>query len=34
MARTLMGYATGSGFKCKVKPDSFAASTVADKHTK
>jgi len=34
MARMLMGYTTGSGFKCKVKPDSFAATTVADKHTK
>ena len=34
MARMLMGYATGSGFKCKIKPDSFAATTVADKHTK
>ena len=34
MARMLMGYARGSGFKCKIKPDSFAASTVADKHTK
>jgi|TARA_R110000824_G_scaffold180852_1_gene361394 predicted RNase H-related nuclease YkuK (DUF458 family) len=34
MAKMLMGYATGSGFKCKIKPDSFAATTVADKHTK
>jgi len=34
MAKMLMGYATGSGFKCKVKPESFAATTVADRHTK
>ena len=34
MAKMLIGYAAGSGFTCKVKPDSFAASTVADKHTK
>ena len=34
MAKMLMGYATGSGFKCKIKPDSFAATPVADKHTK
>jgi len=34
MARALVGYAIGSGFKCKIKPEAFAASTVADKHTK
>ena len=34
LSNMLMGYAKGSGFKCKVKPDSFAASTVADKYTK
>jgi hypothetical protein len=34
MAKMLMGYATGSGFKCKTKPEAFAASSVADKHTK
>lgn len=30
----LIGYAKGVGFPCKVKPNAFAASTVADKHTK
>jgi len=30
----LVGYAKGSGFECKVKPDAFAASTIADKHSK
>lgn len=30
----LVGYARGSGFKCRVKPDAFAASSVADKHSK
>mgnify|MGYP003110465892 CR=1 FL=1 len=33
-ARSLMGYAAGSGFKCKMKPEAFAASVVADRHTK
>lgn len=30
----LIGYAQGTGFPCRVKPDAFAATTVADKHTK
>jgi len=34
LAKMLRGYATGSGFKCKLKPHSFAATTVADKHSK
>lgn len=34
MAKMLMGYAAGSGFKCKIKPEAFAATSVADKHTK
>ena len=34
MAKMLVGYAVGSGFACKIKPDSFAASVVADKHSK
>ena len=34
MAKMLIGYTTGSGFKCKVKPESFAATAVADRHTK
>ena len=30
----LIGYAKGVGFKCKVKPNAFAASSIADKHSK
>ena len=30
----LIGYAKGSGFECIVKPDAFAATSVADKHSK
>ena len=30
----LIGYAKGSGFECKVKPLAFAASSVADRHSK
>ena len=30
----LVGYATGAGFECKVKPYAFAAASVADKHSK
>lgn len=33
-ADMLIGYAKGVGFECKVKPDAFAATTIADKHTK
>tara|TARA_B100000287_G_scaffold337252_1_gene323073 strand:- start:320 stop:790 length:471 start_codon:yes stop_codon:yes gene_type:complete len=33
-ADMLVGYARGVGFECKVKPDAFAATTIADKHTK
>lgn len=33
-ANMLVGYARGSGFECKIKPDAFAASSVADKHSK
>jgi len=25
---------TGSGFRAKIKPEAYGASTVADKHTK
>lgn len=31
---TLIGYAMGSGFDCKIKPQAFAASSIADKHSK
>mgnify|MGYP003110307046 CR=1 FL=1 len=30
----LTGYAKSSGFSCKVKPDSWASSSIADKHSK
>ena len=33
-ADMLIGYAKGVGFECKVKPESFAASSIADKHSK
>jgi len=33
-ADMLIGYAKGSGFDCKIKPDAFAAYCVADKHSK
>ena len=30
----IVGYITGCGFDCKVKPDSFVASGIADIHTR
>ena len=33
-ADMLVGYAKGIGFDCKIKPQAFAASSVADKHSK
>jgi len=33
-ADMLIGYAKGSGFDCKIKPEAFAAYCVADKHSK
>ena len=33
-ADMLIGYSKGAGFEYKVKPDSFAAMSVADKHSK
>jgi len=30
----LKGYVQGAGFECKVKPNSWAAQSVADKHSK
>ncbi len=29
----IVGMVRGSGYKCKIKPDSFGASKVADRHT-
>ena len=34
LIREIVGMVTGSGFDAKIKPDSYAASTVADKYTK
>ncbi len=34
LIREIVGMVTGSGFDAKIKPDSFGASKVADKHTK
>ena len=34
LANMLIGYVKGSGFECKIKPDAFAAATIADKHSK
>lgn len=34
MSEMLVGYAKGIGFECKVKPQAFAASSVADRHSK
>ncbi len=34
MIREVVGMVTGSGFDAKIKPDSFGASNVADRHTK
>ncbi|MCL4390264.1 ribonuclease H-like YkuK family protein [Patescibacteria group bacterium] len=33
MINEIVGMIKGSGFICKTKPDSFAASNVADRHT-
>lgn len=30
----LVGYAKGAGFRCKIKPDAWASSSIADKHSK
>ena len=34
LIREVVGMVTGSGFDARIKPDSFGASTVADKFTK
>ena len=34
LANMLIGYVKGSGFECKIKPDAFAAASIADKHSK
>jgi len=33
MIREVVGMVRGNGFKAKIKPDSYAASSVADRHT-
>jgi len=30
----LIGYVKGSGYECRIKPDAFAAASIADKHSK
>lgn len=30
----LVGFARGAGFRCKIKPDAWASSSIADKHSK
>ena len=34
LAKMLIGYVKGSGYECKIKPDAFAAASIADKHSK
>ena len=34
LSDSLIGYAVGMGFDCKIKPDAWAASNIADKHAK
>ncbi len=34
LIRDLVGMVTGSGFSAKIKPESYGASTVADRYTK
>lgn len=34
LIREVVGMVAGSGFDAKIKPESYGASTVADKHTK
>jgi predicted RNase H-related nuclease YkuK (DUF458 family) len=34
LADSLTGYVKASGFECKIKPEAWAASTIADKHSK
>ena len=34
LIRDIVGMITGTGFAARIKPDSFGASKVADKHTR
>ena len=34
LANMLIGYVKGSGYECRIKPDAFAAASIADKHSK
>lgn len=34
LIREVVGMVTGSGFRAKIKPDAYGASSVADRHTK
>jgi len=33
MIKEVVGMVRGNGFKAKIKPESYAASSIADKHT-
>lgn len=34
LVKEVVGMVNGSGYRCKIKPDSYGASTVADRYTK
>tara|TARA_R110000824_G_scaffold148920_6_gene318916 strand:- start:3831 stop:4313 length:483 start_codon:yes stop_codon:yes gene_type:complete len=34
LSTALMGYANGSGFECKIKPEAYAATSVANRYSK
>jgi len=33
-SKMLLGHVKGNGFDCKIKPEAWAATTIADRHTK
>ena len=34
LVKEVVGMVSGSGYPCRIKPDSYGASTVADRYTK
>jgi predicted RNase H-related nuclease YkuK (DUF458 family) len=34
LVKEVVGMVNGSGYSCKIKPDSYGASSVADRYTK
>ena len=34
LANMLIGYVKGSGYECRIKPEAFAAASIADRHSK